>query len=342
MLVTVLHGKSHSYLLKSIDKVKRLNMLEPDDEVRQLWLRKFRALLSSINNLNDADSHPIGLELSIFLYSNSAQKILNVKHLKTSSTLLEQDREIPCIKPTILYSKNTSKPEAVNWIRCRIEADSQETIINELPINLHLKSIYRLSSEIFEFYFHDSNVLECMLYFESSPYVKSIIFYSNCRLFKTISTNPLQTISNTMKFYYCNQCSKIDFTVESIEDMRSLNFYYLLSVLFMYKDNLATNQSDVMTTPLAILSGTNPSRSVSKKAHVFDDLDDYHRNLHPREKKLDSRDTAISELSQAKNSQHRVYELSNDRDTRMLGLGSMLGSRNMHEITISQFSNDSF
>lgn len=50
------------------------------------WLGRFKQLLQSMNPIDNGDNHPLGLHLSIFMQSDKAQKILNVKHLKTSSS----------------------------------------------------------------------------------------------------------------------------------------------------------------------------------------------------------------------------------------------------------------
>lgn len=330
---------------------KRLNILNqlPKDHQKVLKYRTiYKRMILSINNIDDADAHPLGLQLSISLYAESAQETLNVKHLATSKSSVdsvikseneqfvnslgfEYSKKIPSIDVTLLYSN------ALNWIRVRLVNDSLDLVkklVEYRPYSLQLTAMYRCTDTIWEFYFTDKQVLDCIEYFLGAAEVSEIIFYSNCKLFKAKCGNDiLLFMSNTIKFLYCYLNSMQDLSIRNLYDVNKLLNCYMLSILFTYKDNMKTNHSEKLTTPLTALSGTNPKMNVQSKLNQMEPLT-VHDKKQLNQSSTDLRATSMSNQSIKFNMRHVIHELANDRDHRLSGRGSIIGGRSIHELVI--------
>lgn len=330
---------------------KRLSFLNtlPKNHPKVLKYKTiYKRMILSINNLEDADSHPLGLYLSISLYSESAQETLNVKHLTTTkdsnnietktedeqfvnSLGFEYSKKIPSIDVTLLYSN------VINWVRVRLVNDSLDLVkklVEYRPYSLQLTAIYRCTDTIWEFYFTDKQVLDCMEYFLGASEVSEIIFYSNCKLLKAkCGHDILLFMSNTIKFLYCYLNSMQDLSIRNQQDINKLFNCYMLSTLFTYKDNMKTNHSEKLTTPLTALSGTNPKMNVQSKLYQMEPLTSYDK-IQLQQSSTDLRATSMSNQSIKFNMRHVIHELANDRDHRLSGRGSIIGGRSIHELVI--------
>jgi len=231
-----------------------------------------------------------------------------------------------------------------NWIRLKLntsEIDVIEQIILNIPPILRLTSVYKLSPVIIEFYFEQTSfVVNICEHFQNCQHVESIIFFSNQKLFKQkyLPVAPLAVLSNLLKFYYCYNMSTLDFYIiptSIMNCMHTLLLNYIISILFLYKDNLKTNHSDWLTTPLNMLSGGNPRRNIQAKQNKMEPiLEDFQDGM-PDMTRVDSlTNNPLSLLSLAENKQHKMYSLSNDHDFRICGLGSRLGARNIHSVFV--------
>lgn len=352
-------------------KLKKINTLGSRNTSKLKTYKRVKALLSSINTLNDADTHPIGLALSIKLYSAAAQKVLNVKHLDTSKIKknaavsidasvnldvsfeefvvnilkLKFCRVMPVINYTILYSNPPKQPNC-SWIRIRMKNSSRKLIVDFIknhPEHLIITSMHSISPTIIEVYYNDTFIIDLLNYLNTDAleYVEELIFYSNLKLFKSKCLDHILTFSNILKFLYCYGNTSNDFSIRTNNDLTILNKYFLLTSIFMYKNNMSTGHGRNMSTPISVTSTANPKGSLTKTTNILHDISDYNKavlqfnkfNEDPN-KQIPLNSTAISQYSATLGLQHSIYGFNHDRDYRISGLGSKLGGNSIHELCV--------
>lgn len=336
---------------------RRLNELPINDKIRNYCYKKIIQLIVSINNLDDADTHPIGQDLSIYTYASKAQSVLNVKQLTEQITdmgiddfstnfkyfvvntlKLGYDRIIPPLSGTIIH--NTTKNR--NWFRLQVTFDDWKKNITEMlnveAFSIGLVEIYIISEEeqIIEVYYTNNKLQQCMYFLENCAYVKNIIFYSNLKLFKEKCNDTLSVLSNFVKFYYCYSTKEANFNITNTEQLKIFNRIFLNSILLYYKSNINIANTAFTAAPIASLSGNNPSKVIKAKSKMMEPLTSYEQLLLENNPDIDLRDTAMSKESITAKNRHAIYGLSQDRDNRIILGQSLVGGVNIHELVIHQ------
>ena len=400
-------------------KLKKINELDSNSVLVNEKRENFLKLILSQNNINNPDTHPIGLDLSIELYATAAQNVLNIKQLDTvqkstnsganintlSSTTntisnhfvssnmnedkyykenfeefakhilkLPSNKIMPNINGTILHATTDDK----SWVRVRLteqaykstnkcygKSDSNmvmnriiEQIYKDHPPLLKLCGVAQFSEYIYEFYYTDKHVVQCLLFYQNQKHVENIIFYSNLRKLKEKSNSKLLTLSSILKFYYCYNYTHLDFSLSTAYDLKNLQRMYLYAILFMYKDNMNTSTGDKLNTPMSCLSGNSPSYNIQCKSRNLEPLTEYeimllgphimkHINakkgiskkrlnveLKKKQPSLDLRSTSMSFNSLRYGMKHKTYVVSNDRDSKMFSKQGFIGGHNQHEVIL--------
>lgn len=343
-LIQILMGRywarPNEELRKFAGQLEKLNKLPADKHhVKREWIEKFKRLLFSKNDLDNGDVHPVGLATSIVLYSSKAQSILNVKHLRSSSAASSSASNycqiLPNIDMTLIFASNNSSGTPLQWVRVKMtDVVNVRALLNDLPQSLNLHSYYGFpNTDYVEFYFTDKKVHECLDYFNRSLHVKSIVFYSNCKILRLLSRNKALVISNMMKFYYCYLTQKLDFVVKTNEDMRMMHHFFLIANVFFHTPNMKTVGNENFVMPLSLASGVNPHRKLFKFKERYEDLNELDKHLVENGYNLGA--TPMSEHSLEMGKKHKVYSLTNDRDFRIMGMGSKIGGRNVNELVIN-------
>ncbi|MCJ7482723.1 MAG: hypothetical protein MUO31_07130 [Thermodesulfovibrionales bacterium] len=231
-------------------KLREMSMREPSSPGRVRFLRDLKAVLVSKNQLQNLDTHPLGLEVSVFLNSAGAQTILNVKHLSSNSK-----RQL---KKTILHAKTGGR----TWFRIRLAPDATVAPVVAALAKMDLPCDFlNLTPRICEFYYdgntsqtHDTQMYANMkVAFEHCDEVEEIIFYSNCKLIATIEMCFNTIFSSIFKFYYCMFRNSPD-TLVTLEDVEMTFFMQLHCYLLATQRNFCSNNSGLLQ-PLSILSG---------------------------------------------------------------------------------------
>lgn len=360
LIVNNLYNVSLPKLVKFLLLLRHLNNLPFDNSTRNKCYKKIRHLLASINNLDDGDTHAIGQDLSIDMYSTLAQDILNVKRLSVAkintsnsdlspesfeyfvkNTLnLEYKKILPECNGTIIHKFTNDKC----WFRLKIlykNIDELKSIINNLmgysEFSNYITGMYLLCPTIIEVYYTSLHKLQpCINFLNSCDSIDSIIFYSNLKTFKDKCECVATKFSNIIKFYYCSMSKELDFVIKNMSQMRTFNRVYLYSVLLLNKDNMNVSNDDFSSAPLSCLSGNNPNKTIKIKSRNIEPLTNYDKNLLEC-KDADLRDTAISKESLKYNSRHVIHCIDQDRDQKILTNNSLIGGFNLHEIVIKKF-----
>lgn len=360
LLVHNLYDCSLRFLVTLILKLRKINTQDVTHAVRNHYYKCIVKLIASINNIDDADSHAIGQELSTDMYANIAQDILNVKRFreKCSTTRLtyaidsleyffeqtfnvKYGRTLPKINETIIHTKTQN----LNWFRIKLtSADPVEIRLlflefataEDFTVGLH--SLYMLAPDIFEFYYSDQRLFSLMTFFENCEAVASVIFYSNLKHFKLKSSCSFLTLSNIVKFYYCSITKLNDFIITSTENMRIFNRTFLYAILFLKKNNMHVSNDSFNSSPMSRLSGNNPNNVVRNLTRIVEEQTSYEESLLKLNPQCDLRNTAMTEASIADgNKRHVVFGIDQDRDNRIVAGQSLIGSNNFHEVILYKF-----
>uniref|UniRef100_A0AAU8GCQ5 P47 n=1 Tax=Faxonius propinquus nudivirus TaxID=3139431 RepID=A0AAU8GCQ5_9VIRU len=344
-------------------KLQKLNKLPKTHILKNRYLKIIIRLICSKNNIDDADTHPIGQNLSIDLQSKIAQNILSVKRLEenkpkennkletdsfeyfvTNKLKLNYKRIVPNINLIILYGDCE-----INWVRVKFRNSETltvdlEDLIKNAPEKTHIINIFKLDNRIIEIYHNDNFLVELLLYLENLEYIQNIIFYSDLRLFKKKVNCPLLIFSNIFKFFYCNFLSISDFIIINTKSLKKINRIFLYTMLFMDKNNLNISGEHFNIAPLSCLSGNNPNAAIKKKTNYIEPITDYestllgnidYNNREEIDKQLDLRNTTMSYESLAYKARHIVYEVTQDRCSRMLNGKMLIGGCNLHEVILN-------
>nr|WOZ57600.1 P47 [Menippe mercenaria nudivirus] len=312
-------------------------------------LKLINKVFLSRNNLDDADSHPIGQDLSIFSCSNKAQATLNVKRLTNNGSNVEDGCGSNFIKylteelhfknefiePTVNDSSTHSNP--ITWFRIKITKMKHETFlqtfkkfyVSSMVLCRFVHDIYLLSEEfgIVELYYkkcakknHILNELQV------NDYVEKIIFCSELELLKRMKCRPCDLYSNMLKFYFCTKTKNIDFILTSQHDLHVFHYVHLIC------SNLFAPQ-----TP-APITGTSCSKPMGKSVNnsrILEEITPYELKL--RESRGDGSLTMTSATLEtlAYNARHTLHVATQDRDRRILGNPSTIGGVNGVELVIN-------
>lgn len=337
---TYKYSDIHNYIIK----LRALNNLIDSDEKKIVGVEMIKRLIISINNLDNGDSHATGLSTNVMLYSNKAQEILSFKQLKKSA-VTSNSKIIPNLDNTILYSNSTQCKRNVTWIRCKLNVCDPSTILdgsnNISKWILSSNPYYQIpNTNIFEFYFvsvskamERKRGLAIINEFDSHSNVLHIIFYSNCRMLSDIHSNKMLVYSNVLKFYYCYLSNNNDFTIITSHDMDIFKNVNTLIIRLIKSQNFNNiNIDDECVTPMSALSGFSPHTKVFKFAKKTEPLTELDKAIYQANGSFAG--TSISRESYERNEKHKTYTIENDRDSRIIGRGSLFGGRNGNELSI--------
>lgn len=312
-------------LLSLFGKLEYLNNLPDDNILKVLWKKRFVTLLNSANSIKDLDAHPLGLQISIAFQAEVMQKALNVKRLSTNTKDSNGCRELPVLDRTNLYEHKT-----LAWVRISTTNFNQVLKkIQEAP-SLQYVKFFSFGTKVYELYFAKMSCYSILKFMSECKNVR-VIFYNNCRSFQAVCNDPLLAISNTLAFYYCNSTSHIEPVILNMKNFQEFSHYYVLAVLFYLKLNLMTANNVNTATPLSVLTGSNP-RLYIQKMNLMEDMSVYdHQCL---KDKKDLRNTPMTAETIAKGERYKLWELKNDRDSRLVTGSSMMGGKSMHELVV--------
>ncbi|UBZ25492.1 P47 [Crangon crangon nudivirus] len=335
-------------------KLRKVNALDTQSSVRNAVYRQFVKVVTSINNLNDGDVHAIGLDLSIDIYSDGAQDILNVKRfnmkayqsygqLNKYNYYIENELKIdpalvqPKINPTIIHTITEDRV----WFRLKLTRNADRTELDTIPHLYYAHSesnrpvgMHRIEECIYELYFEGNcNLEELFVLYDNLACIKTIVFYSNLRQFKEKCSNRLTVFSNILKFYYCLKTKKSDFIITTTKELKLFHRCYMLSAIFMSMDNFKSSNNELGSAPLSCLSGSNPNNIMRQKLASREEYTDYERHI-LKKSDIDIRSSTLSEESIATNSRHTVYTINQDRDLRIFEGKCLSGGSNNHELVL--------
>lgn len=264
---TVVKSLSHKSLpcLKSyLESLKRINAAKDETKVALIRNRIVKTFSSALL-INRCDTYSIGVETSIYFQSTKTQSVLNVKHLQTtnSSTAngITNERYILHLSGTVLC--NNTKGVVIT--RTVIRNEYINTVLESLKgiyNNCHIFKNNKCEKQmIVEFYTKTFNI-ELLLALSRDPNVMRIVFVSDCRSFKRKVFQKSLVFSNIFNLYYCIMMNKAVPSIDSLKDMRCAVAVFVLTNMFMIKDNLSL--ADQSHGPLSCLTGRNPKFYIRK------------------------------------------------------------------------------
>jgi hypothetical protein len=215
-----------------------------------------KRMIVAQNQLRNAETNPIGTEISNYLNSENSQKTLSVKqHTERASKTSEII--VPILNTTTLHRKTKN----LTWFRLRVNEHEplrtnlaskfQHTynIIDETIAEIVYESTPLKTSSVITEY---KIFLEYFETFNNSPYVDEIIFFSNCMDLAQQSQNANLVYSNIFKFYYCIYLNKLD-TTYFVDDLQQMWILQVHVAILQLNLNFNTNKSKTIT-PLGLLS----------------------------------------------------------------------------------------
>lgn len=232
--------------------------------VNEETTKLLKMLCLSVNPLNNNDTHPLGLRISIDIQSEAAQTILNVKRFTKKVAIekpLSRGPIIPKIDITCLYEH-----PALTWVRCELQVGSTADSVSmkDLPFVYY----HAYNDTTVEYYFNakpKSKTPSILKAFETSDSVKTVTFFSGCKNIRPEKYTRGIVLSNLIKFYYCYIAGHQTFAATSTSDYHHLirlfvacNLYLLRSSLKRYNAN-----SDYNESIFSVMSGTS-SKQVMK------------------------------------------------------------------------------
>lgn len=355
MFVTLLCDTPLDNLLQILHVLRYVNKLDVKHPRRNRLYKKIVKLIASINNIDGADIHPIGQDLSINMYAKIAQDLLNVKRfggIKNINTnektidVIEQmvldhnliyERLNPEINHVIIHTQTDKKC----WFRLKVKWENKVKDVKHLlthpKLSQNLCGFYQLDDEVIELYYNKPNIKinDCIEALNTIPFVVNIIFFSNLRLFKEKCSCQLTKLSNIIKFYYCNVTKQYDFIISSEANIDLFNSIYLYSILLLYKDNLSVSTGNFSPNPIACLAGNGPSRTIKSKTTMMEPQSEYEKILTANNLDVDVRGTAMSKESIKESNRHVIYKIGQDRDMRIIYGQSSMGGCNLHEVVMN-------
>lgn len=333
VLLTVRHFNKHDSLRKG-------------DHVAKVYFKYFNQLIMSRNNLDDADAHPVGQDLSIFSCAAKSQSALNVKRLNVnnadnrsdgSSALLkfvvnELGFKNKCIEPSINDSSIHSNP--ITWFRLKLRG-GPETLFETFKsmyaspiVHVGVADVHLLYEEgcILEIYYEKGvKKSQILLHFEACEFVEKIIFCSELNLLKKVKARPCDIFSNIIKFNYCNKTKNIDFCLTCQDDLLVFHYVYLMSAMLL---------TSTSSSPISGISCSKPMFKSMKNAKELEPITDYERKHKESRGAKAISDTAATPETEAIGQRHKVHAAVQDRDRRILSGASTMGGTSVNELVI--------
>ncbi|QLI62368.1 p47 [Dikerogammarus haemobaphes nudivirus] len=359
--VNLICDMEYKSVIKFLVILRHANKLLVTHPRRAKIYKKIVRLICSKNNIDNADSQPIGQDLSIDMYAKIAQDLLNVKRFTDKKTIKQNDtiivndveaylvknklhteRIVPELNFIIIHTQTNNKC----WFRLKVKwidkLKNIQSIVKHPKLSIRLEGIAFLTDDIIEIIYNSFNV-KLIDYMEilsnEFDFVEHIIFFSNLRLFKSKCSCPITKFSNILKFYYCNVTKSSDFIITNVNNIDLFNRLYLNSFLLLNKDNLSVSSDNFSPNPIACLAGTGPIRTVRSKAMKVETLTEY--DLLYTQKKTDEdndvdlRGSALSRESYAIDCRHIIHKVIQDREVRILEGYSTIGGCNPHELILT-------
>ena len=118
-------------------KLRKLNKLDPACRLVTEKRENIEKLIFSQNNIDNADTHPIGSDLSIDLYANAAQNVLNIKHLNPVQQLLKKNDNSNGMKSYGNDEKNIYLANFKDFVNNILQMSSDKVVPNINATILH-------------------------------------------------------------------------------------------------------------------------------------------------------------------------------------------------------------
>ena len=223
-----------------------------------------KLLCVSVNPLNNNDTHPLGLRISIDIQSEAAQTILNVKRFTKKINVekpLKRGPITPKLDITCLFEHPT-----LTWVRCELHKSRRpdEVILKELPFEFY----HQFNDTTVEFYFKakpKNKTLGILQALENSDAIKTITFISNCKHIRPEKYAKSLVLSNLIKFYYCYFNNKHTFSASNTSDYHHLIRLFVACSLYLLRSSLKRYNANSMyrESIFSVMSGTS-SKQVMK------------------------------------------------------------------------------
>ncbi len=340
-------------LLLTIRKINNENLLEKGDRAAKVYLNYINKLILSKNNVEDADSHPVGQDLSIFSCASKSQSALNVKRLKINTDRLQQQKgnvspfihhitetlgfKNDFIEPPVNDSSMHSNP--IVWFRVVLNCNQEDCDGSLLSvfkkfyrtsvlIQQHLHDIHLVSEEfnIIELYYKkNAKKPQLLFHFQESEFISSIIFCSELGLLKKMKIRPCDVLSNMLKFYFCMKTKNLNFSVTGQKDLQIFHHIFLMCAVLMYP---------IQPAPLSAISYSKPmfkSLNNAKKVEKMTGYEFKYMEVNGPESIINTSAT-IETIKD--NKRHCLHATVQDRDNRILNGLSTIGGANISELVV--------
>lgn len=208
-----------------------------------------KQLLDTKSDFLDSIPRSVGINLACEINSDKIQSSLDVKQIKFAKLSDVTKRIVPDINVDFLYCHSDYV-----WVRYWSE--------NEIDLSeIDHEYIITVVDNVYEIYFtKTSNNIWVNQVTKLENLGADLIFCSNLAYFKY---NTQLFISNYLKFMWCYKLNRPIFNPTSYNDMRILNTYSLMSLLFLDTNNLS-NMSTITHNPLIVCTGERPKQGLRK------------------------------------------------------------------------------
>ncbi|UOT91772.1 P47 [Aratus pisonii nudivirus] len=353
-IVNCLYDVDIKTIIKVLLQLKQLNekKVEIDLKIKTYYLTNIYKLINSKNHLDDADTHPIGQDLSIFSCATKSQNVLNVKRLtkKIKSENVSEATDLvkhiytlgfknenikPAVKDNSLYTNE------ISWFRLILNGDDTLSSFKELyncnVIKDHMIDVYVVNEDyhIIELYYNKkAKKANLMKFFNNSDLVKEIVFCSDLVTVKKMKIDTCDIFSNMLKFYYCYKTNHFNFTLTSQKDIKIFHYVYLICSIFIQSSKSVNNKSFTTPAPLSGLSYCKPMTKIQPKSRLVEDISEYERNYLKENGDGSLCDTAATPETLEIGKRHVLYTVNQDRDKRVLHSYGNVGGVNHSELVI--------
>lgn len=336
-------------VLLSVKHINDNNLLQQGNRDAKVYLKHINKLILSKNNMQDADSHPVGQDLSIFSCATKSQSALNVKRLKInildesissslspflSYILKDLGFKNDFIEPSLNDSSMHSNP--ITWFRVVMNCERNSMALlktfkkmYETPlVKTALHDIYIVSEEfnIIELYYTKlSKKAQLLLYFESCPYISKIIFCSELGLLRKMKIRQCDRFSNMLKFHFCYKTKNIDFDLHSMKDLNMFHHIYLMCSVLIKPQPPA---------PLAAISYSKPMFKSQNNIKMVEPITGYEKKYLEINGNESIGNTSATIETLAENKRHCLHSAVQDRDRRILNGYSTIGGVNLNELIV--------
>lgn len=342
-------------VLLTVRKINKNGLVRKNDKSARVFQKEIYRLLKSKNSIDDADSHPIGQDLSIFSCAAKSQDILNVKRLTENiSRNLDESKRTPFLQYILKlgfkndYIEPSVKDSSLHtndltWFRLVLSGgegtilDAFKSLYEHELVRDHIHDVYILAEEfrVIELYYKKkAKRLQLLVFFNESDLIEDIIFCSELELVKKMKLRPCDIFSNMLKFYYCYKSNNFTFTITSVKDLRIFNLVYVMCGIFIHSSKFTTANSIISPAPLSGLSYCKPMIKTQPKTKLVENISDYELTYVKENGEEFLCNTAATPETFINQKRHVLYTVNQDRDKRIIDGYSSVGGVNSSELII--------